>query len=112
MRPVTVLSTGGTIAMRGPRARPALDAQALLAEVPELPGVEGLRARPVVDRPGAHLTAADALLVATFLGDDGDVRESGVLPAAAMSPQAARMVVLAGLGAAVGTKRLAARLGG
>jgi L-asparaginase len=65
VRPVTVLSTGGTIAMRGPRAQHALDAQALLAEVPGLAGVPDLRARSLLDLPGAHLSTADALLIAT-----------------------------------------------
>ena len=34
-----------------------------------------------------------------FEGAEGDLRASGALPAAALSPQAARMVLLAGLGA-------------
>jgi L-asparaginase len=63
-RPVTVLSTGGTIAMAGPRARPALDAQELVAAVPALARVAGLRARSLLDLPGAHLGAADALAIA------------------------------------------------
>jgi L-asparaginase len=63
-RPVTVLSTGGTIAMAGARAVPALDAEALLAAVPQLARVQGLRARSVLALPGAHLSAADALAVA------------------------------------------------
>ena len=33
-----------------------------------------------------------------FEGAEGDLRASGALPAAALSPQAARMVLLAGLG--------------
>jgi len=64
LRPVTVLSTGGTIAMSGARARPALDAEALLDAVPALADVAGLRARSILSLPGAHLTAADALQVA------------------------------------------------
>jgi L-asparaginase len=63
-RPVTVLSAGGTIAMAGDRARPALDAADLLAAVPALAGVEDLRARSLLDLPGAHLNAADALAIA------------------------------------------------
>jgi L-asparaginase len=63
-RPVTVLSTGGTIAMAGPRARPALDVDALVAAVPGLAGVENLRTRSVVEVPGAHLTCADVLAIA------------------------------------------------
>jgi len=64
MRPVTVLSTGGTIAMSGARATPALDADALLAAVPALADVAGLRARSVCGVPGAHLGAAAALAIA------------------------------------------------
>ncbi|MFP5363375.1 MAG: asparaginase domain-containing protein [Thermoleophilia bacterium] len=63
-RPVTVLSTGGTIAMSGARARPALDAEALIAAVPALARVAGLRARSLRALPGAHLGAADALAIA------------------------------------------------
>lgn len=63
-RPVTVVATGGTIAMAGARARPALDVASLVAAIPALADVEDLRTRSVVERPGAHLTAADALAVA------------------------------------------------
>jgi L-asparaginase len=63
-RPVTVLAAGGTIAMAGARARPALDAADLVAAVPALAGVAGLRARSLLDRPGAHLRAADVLAIA------------------------------------------------
>jgi L-asparaginase len=59
-----VLSTGGTIAMSGVRARPALDADTLVAAVPALAQVANLRARSVSALPGAHLGAADALAVA------------------------------------------------
>jgi L-asparaginase len=61
---VTVLSTGGTIAMAGPRARPALGVDALVAAVDGLAGVEGLSTRSVVELPGAHLSCADVLAVA------------------------------------------------
>ncbi len=63
-RPVTVLATGGTIAMAGARATPALDAAALVAAVPGLAAVADLRAVSVLNRPGAHVTAAQALAVA------------------------------------------------
>jgi L-asparaginase/Glu-tRNA(Gln) amidotransferase subunit D len=45
-----------------------------------------------------------------FEGAEGDLRASGALPAASLSPQAARMVLLAGLGAATGRSALAAAL--
>ena len=61
---MTVLSAGGTIAMAGPRARPALDAEQLVAAVPALARVAGLRARSLLDLPGAHLGVADALAIA------------------------------------------------
>jgi len=64
LRPVTVLSTGGTIAMIGPRARPALDVAELVAAIPALAGVADLRTRSIVQLPGAHLGAADALALA------------------------------------------------
>jgi L-asparaginase len=63
-RDVTVLSTGGTIAMAGARARPALDVDALVAAVSGLAEVKGLRTRSVAEVPGAHLSSADVLAVA------------------------------------------------
>ena len=63
-RPVTVISAGGTIAMAGDRARPALDVADLVATVPALAGLDGLRTLALLDLPGAHLTAADALAIA------------------------------------------------
>ncbi len=64
LRPVTVLSTGGTIAMSGVRATPALDADALLGAVPALAQVAGLNARSLTSLPGAHLGADDVLAIA------------------------------------------------
>jgi L-asparaginase len=63
-RKVSVLAAGGTIAMRGERAVPALDAEGLLAAVPELARAPGLTARTVVSLPGAQMTLPDALAVA------------------------------------------------
>lgn len=63
-RAVTILSTGGTIAMAGARATPALGIGALLATIPALAEVPNLRARELLALPGAHLGAADALTVA------------------------------------------------
>ena len=61
---MTVLSTGGTIAMAGARATPALGPQELLAAVPALAEVGDLQARAVAGLPGAHLSSADALAIA------------------------------------------------
>jgi L-asparaginase len=63
VRPVTVLAAGGTIAMRGERAQPAMDAEALVAAVPELAGSE-LEVRSLRSLPGAAMGLGDALAVA------------------------------------------------
>jgi L-asparaginase len=63
-RDVLVLATGGTIAMAGARAVPSLDADALVAAVPGLAEVPGLRARELWALPGAHLPLDAALQVA------------------------------------------------
>ena len=63
MRPVSVLSTGGTIAMTAAGsggARPQLDAAALVASVPALAGMD-LEARTLGSDPSVHLSAASAL---------------------------------------------------
>jgi L-asparaginase len=49
--------------MAGDRAVPALDAQALIAEVAALRDVPGLQAETIANLPGAHVTAADALRI-------------------------------------------------
>jgi L-asparaginase len=65
VREVTVLAAGGTIAMAGEGgAKPALDAAGLVAAVPALAAVPGLRARTLGDWPGVHVSAADALEIA------------------------------------------------
>src|SRR5215217_2820756 len=64
-REVTVLAAGGTIAMAGDgTAVPQLDGAALVAAVPELRDVPGLRARTLGSWPGVQVSAADALDVA------------------------------------------------
>jgi L-asparaginase len=65
VREVTVLAAGGTIAMAGEGgAQPRLDAAALVAAVPALAGVAGLRARTLGSWPGVHVSTADALEIA------------------------------------------------
>jgi L-asparaginase len=62
-RPVRIISVGGTIAMRGERAVPTLDAAALVKEVPGLAD-ERLEAETALSLPGAHLSLRQALAVA------------------------------------------------
>lgn len=50
--------------MAGPRAQPALEVDALVAAVPALAEVADLRTRSIVQRPGAHISTADALAIA------------------------------------------------
>jgi L-asparaginase len=65
-----VLAAGGTIAMQGARAVPALDAAGLLELVPEAAG-SGLEAETVFGLPGAHLRLSDALELARRAGAAG-----------------------------------------
>ncbi|MGA2925341.1 MAG: asparaginase [Solirubrobacteraceae bacterium] len=63
-RPIRLLAAGGTIAMRGERAVPVLDAAALVSLAPELAGVPALTAETLLSVPSAQLTLADALVIA------------------------------------------------
>ena len=66
MRPVSILSTGGTIAMTAGDiggASPELDAAALVRSLPALAGVD-LRTRTLATVPSAHLTPDAALAIA------------------------------------------------
>jgi len=64
-REVSVLAAGGTIGMAGDGgAVPQLDAAALIAAVPALADMPGLRARTLGAWPGVHVGAADALDIA------------------------------------------------
>jgi L-asparaginase len=74
-RAVTVLAAGGTIAMSGARRAPAapeLDAAALVAAVPDLAEVTGLRARTLDTRPSVQLTADAALAIARAAALEAD----------------------------------------
>jgi L-asparaginase len=55
-RPVRLLAAGGTIAMGGPRAVPALDARALVQAVPAMGAIADFEAETVFSAPGPHLT--------------------------------------------------------
>ncbi len=59
-RPVRLLAAGGTIAMRGERAVPALDAGELVEQLPQVAGFH-LEAETLLSVPSTYLTLADAL---------------------------------------------------
>jgi L-asparaginase len=61
---VRIIAVGGTIAMRGERAVPSLDAAALVDAVPQLAAVEHLSAETMLGLPGPHLSLRQALEVA------------------------------------------------
>ncbi len=63
-RPVRLLAAGGTIAMSGERAVPALDAGQLVAALPELGAVGNLQAENVLALPGPQIGLEDALVLA------------------------------------------------
>src|SRR5437588_698902 len=63
-RPVRLLAVGGTIAMGGPRAVPALDAEALVEAVPALAAVPDFGAETLLGSPGPHLKLTQALRLA------------------------------------------------
>ena len=77
-RPVRLLAAGGTIAMRGERAVPALDASELVQQLPQVAGFH-LEAETVLSLPSAHLTLSDALDLARRAGRAGSSGEGVVL---------------------------------
>ena len=66
-RPVRVIAAGGTIAMRGERAVPALDASALVEQLPQVAGFH-LEAESVLSLPSTSLSLSDALDLARRTG--------------------------------------------
>jgi L-asparaginase len=77
-RPVRLLAAGGTIAMRGERAVPALDASELVQQLPQVAGFH-LEAETVLSLPSAQLTLSDALDLARRAGRAGSGGEGVVL---------------------------------
>src|SRR5581483_685200 len=63
-RPLRLLAAGGTIAMRGEHAVPALDAAALIDAVPGLDRYAPIAAESVRQLPGPQMGLSDALAVA------------------------------------------------
>ncbi len=64
-RPVRLLAAGGTIAMRGDRAVPVLDAEALVSLVPELASVPSFEAETLLALPSAQLTLPQAAMISS-----------------------------------------------
>lgn len=64
MRAVTVLATGGTIAMKGARAVPGLQARELVTAALGPERSDRVEVRDVLSLPGAHIGPAEALQVA------------------------------------------------
>jgi L-asparaginase len=77
-RPVRVLAAGGTIAMRGERAVPALDASELVEQLPQVAGFH-LEAETVLSLPSTHLSLSDALDLARRAGQAASGGEGVVL---------------------------------
>jgi L-asparaginase len=63
-RPVRLLAAGGTIAMRGEQAVPALDASQLIEQLPARISRPEIRAESVLSLPSAQVTPAQALELA------------------------------------------------
>jgi L-asparaginase len=78
-RPVRLLAAGGTIAMRGERAVPALDAAGLVAGVPQLAAVPQLEAETIVSLPGPHVGLREALEIARRAADAAENGEGVVI---------------------------------
>ncbi len=77
-RPVRVLAAGGTIAMRGERAVPALDASQLVEQLPQVAGFH-LEAETVLALPSTHLTLSHALDLAQRAAEAASSGEGVVL---------------------------------
>ncbi len=61
VRTVRLLAAGGTIAMSGAQATPALNAADLVAAIPALRSFDDLQAEDVLGLPGAQISLAQAL---------------------------------------------------
>jgi L-asparaginase len=78
-RPVRVIGVGGTIAMRGERAVPAVDAADLVAEIPQLAAVRELRTESPISVPGPQISLRQALEIARRARDAADQDEGVVI---------------------------------
>ncbi len=73
-----IIAAGGTIAMRGERAVPALDASELVEQLPQVAGFH-LEAESVLSLPSTHLSLSDALDLARRTGAAAAAGEGVVL---------------------------------
>jgi L-asparaginase len=78
-RPVRVVAAGGTIAMSGERAVPALDAGQLLKLLPPRVAVPGLKAESVLALPSAQVTLGQALELAVRAAEAANAGEGVVI---------------------------------
>jgi len=75
---VRLIAAGGTIAMRGEQAVPALDAAELVDQLPQVAGFH-LTAETVLSVPSTHLSLSDALGLAHRAGEAASSGEGVVL---------------------------------
>ncbi len=78
-RPIRLLAAGGTIAMRGERAVPALDAAQLIEVLPSRLEAPQIRAESVLSLPSAQVTLAQALELADRAASAADGGEGVVI---------------------------------
>jgi L-asparaginase len=78
-RSVRLLAAGGTIAMRGERAVPALDAAQLIEQLPGRLSAAEIHAESVLALPSAQVTPAQALELGRRAADAGSAGEGVVI---------------------------------
>ena len=78
-RPIRLLAAGGTIAMRGEHAVPALDAEQLIGQLPERMARPEIHAESVLALPSAQITLAQGLELARRAGAAADAGEGVVI---------------------------------
>src|ERR1700716_3005169 len=78
-RPVRLIAAGGTIAMRGERAVPVLDAAGLIEELPQLAAGQTLQAEAGATVPGPQLRLREALKIAQRVVESANSGEGVVI---------------------------------
>jgi L-asparaginase len=78
-RPVRLIAAGGTIAMRGERAVPAVDAEGLARELPQLDAVPALEVETALSVPGPQMSLKQALELARRAADVAGAGEGVVI---------------------------------